>query len=245
MSSLSFFLAWLANPHRVGAIAPSSAALAKAITADLTPASAPVIEFGPGTGVFTRSIIARGIPEHRLALIEYGADFIDKLRRDFPRAHVLRMDATRLPHLELFDGERAGAVVSGLPLRLMPAKRVIALLEGAFERLRPDGAFYQFTYGPDAPIPHAVLDRLALETTRIGGTLANLPPAAVYRIRRRTAWTTRARWPGNHANPTPRPLQLTPCVRMPVSASFVSSQTRPIPFWSENNEGRSRTHDRQ
>ena len=80
MTALSFFLAWLANPRRIGAIAPSSAALANAITADLTPASAPVIELGPGTGVFTRSIIARGVPEHRLALIEYAADFVDKLR---------------------------------------------------------------------------------------------------------------------------------------------------------------------
>ena len=141
MSALSFFLAWLANPRRIGAIAPSGAALAEAITADLTPASAPVIELGPGTGVFTRSIIARGIPEHRLALIEYDAAFIDKLRRDFPRAHVHRLDATRLRHLELFDGERAGAVVSGIPLLLMPAKTVIALLQGAFEHLRPDGAF--------------------------------------------------------------------------------------------------------
>src|ERR1700676_3087633 len=83
MSTLSFFLAWLANPRRVGAIVPSSAALADAITADLTPASAPVIELGPATAVVTRSIIARGIPEHRLALIEYGANFVDKLQRDF------------------------------------------------------------------------------------------------------------------------------------------------------------------
>ncbi len=128
--------------------------------------------------MFTRSIIARGIPEHRLALIEYGADFADKLQRDFPRAQVHRMDATRLQHVELFGGERAGAVVSGIPLLLLPAKGLIALLEGAFERLRSDGAFYQFTYGRDTPIPHAILDRLGLKAARIGGTLANLPPAA-------------------------------------------------------------------
>ena len=187
MSALSFFLAWLANPRRIGAIAPSSTALANAITADLTPASAPVIELGPGTGVFTRSIIARGVPEHRLALIEYAADFVDKLRRDFPRAHVHRMDATHLRHVELFDGERAGAVVSGIPLLLMPAKSVIALMEGAFERLRPDGALYQFTYGRDAPIHDAILAHLGLKATRIGGTLANFPPAAVYCIRRRSS----------------------------------------------------------
>lgn len=185
MSALSFFLAWLANPSRVGAIVPSSMALANAIAADLSPASAPVIELGPGTGVVTRSIIARGVPEHRLALIESAADFVDKLKRDFPHASVHRMDATRLGQVELFDGERAGAVVSGIPLLLMPSKSVTALMEGAFERLRPDGAFYQFTYGRSTPISPLVLERLGLEATRIGSTLANLPPAAVYCIQRR------------------------------------------------------------
>jgi phosphatidylethanolamine/phosphatidyl-N-methylethanolamine N-methyltransferase len=204
MTALSFFLAWLANPRRVGAIAPSSAALADAITADLSPASAPVIELGPGTGVFTRSIIARGIPEHRLALIEYGADFVDKLQRDFPHASVHRMDATRLQHVELFDGERAGAVVSGIPLLLMPAQSLISLLEGAFDRLRPDdGAFYQFTYGRDAPIPRTILDHLGLKATRIGGTLANRPPAAVNLIRRRPSRTLPMLWSENRAKPTP------------------------------------------
>ena len=37
-----------------------------------------------------------------------------------------------------------------------------------------------------------------LKATRIGGTLANLPPASVYRIRRRTARTTATVWTGNH-----------------------------------------------
>jgi phospholipid N-methyltransferase len=201
MSALSFFLAWLANPRRVGAIVPSSAALADAITADLTPASAPVIELGPGTGVFTRSIIARGVPEHRLALIENGAEFVDKLQRDFPEASVHRMDATRLKHVELFDGEGAGAVVSGIPLLLMPMKHVIALLDGAFDLLRTDGAFYQFTYGRGSPISRAILDRLGLSATRIGGTFANLPPASVYRIRRRPSRTLSIRWTANLATP--------------------------------------------
>jgi phosphatidylethanolamine/phosphatidyl-N-methylethanolamine N-methyltransferase len=203
MSALSFFLAWLADPRRVGAIVPSSAALAEAMTADLWPPSAPVIELGPGTGVVTRSIIARGIPENRLALIEYREDFVERLQREFPRAHVLCMDATRLRHVELFDGERAGAVVSGIPLLLMPAKAVLAVVEGAFEQLRPDGAFYQFTYGRDAPIARSALERLGLSATRIGGTLANMPPAVVYRICRRSSRAMPTRRAANRAPPLP------------------------------------------
>jgi phosphatidylethanolamine/phosphatidyl-N-methylethanolamine N-methyltransferase len=203
MSALRFFLAWLADPRRVGAMVPSSTALADAMTADVSPASAPVIELGPGTGVFTRSILARGIPEERMALIEYSADFADKLRRDFPRAQVHRMDATHLRHVELFGGERAGAVISGIPLLLMRSKSVIGVLESAFDRLRDDGAFYQFTYVLDTPVAESILDHLGLEATRIGGTLVNFPPAAVYRIRRRTARIIPMRWTGDRAIATP------------------------------------------
>lgn len=185
MDAFSFFLAWLANPLRVGALAPSSPALADAITADITPECAPVIELGPGSGVFTRSLIARGIPAHRLALIEQDTIFADRLRLLFPDALVLEMDAARLSDVELFADERAGTVVSGLPLLLMSPKQVIAVLESAFEHLRPGGVFYQFTYGRRSPVSRAILDRIGLAATRVGTTVANVPPAQVYRIDRR------------------------------------------------------------
>ena len=66
----------------------------------------------------------------------------------------------------------------------MPHTTVQAILIGAFACLRPDGAFYQFTYGPACPVPQAILQELGLQARRIGGTWANLPPAAVYRIER-------------------------------------------------------------
>jgi phosphatidylethanolamine/phosphatidyl-N-methylethanolamine N-methyltransferase len=125
---------------------------------------------------------------------------------------VRRMDATRLKHVELFGGEGAGAIVSGIPLLLMPAKSVIALLEGAFERLRSDGAFYQFTYGRNIPIARPILDRMGLKATRIGGTLANLPPASVYRIRRRPSRVMALRRAGTRPMPAPAnaPVYATP-----------------------------------
>lgn len=180
-----FFRAWLADPLRVAAIVPSGRALARAITAEISAATGPVIELGAGTGAFTRALIARGVPQEKLALIEYGSEFAVKLHYRFPRARTLWMDAARLRHVALFGGEPAGAVVSGLPLLSMPPRKVIAILDGAFRHLRPDGAFYQFTYGPSCPVPRVLLDRLGLKAVRIDHTLANLPPAAVYRIRRR------------------------------------------------------------
>lgn len=182
-----FMTAWLSDPLRVAAVAPSSGKLADLITSEITAASAPVIELGPGTGVFTRALIERGVPEEKLVLIEYGSEFAALLADRFPRATVRWMDAARLGEVDLLGGERAGAVVSGLPLLSMSPRKALAILDAAFSRMRPDGAFYQFTYGPRCPIPRPILDRLGLKATHIGRTFANLPPAAVYRIRKRPA----------------------------------------------------------
>jgi phospholipid N-methyltransferase len=183
--SLQFLRAWLADPMRMGAIAPSSDALASAITAKITPDSAPVIELGSGTGALTRSIIARGIPEERLVLVEQHHDFARNLMRVFPKARVIAKDASQLQRGEVLDGVRAGAVVSGVPLLLLPPSEVIAILRASFRCLRLDGAFYQFTYGLRAPVSDSILGQLDLQTSRIGGTFANLPPAVIYEFKRR------------------------------------------------------------
>ncbi|MBR0641918.1 class I SAM-dependent methyltransferase [Plastoroseomonas hellenica] len=183
--AFGFFRAWLGNPLRVAAMLPSGRALSSLITSEISAETGPVVELGPGTGAFTRALIARGVAQEKLALIEYGSEFAVKLHHRFPRARTLWMDASRLKGVELFGGTPAGAVVSGLPVLSMPPRKVIAILDGAFAKLRPDGAFYQFTYGPTCPIPRALLDRLGLKATHIGRALANIPPAAVYRISRR------------------------------------------------------------
>lgn len=179
---LSFLCNWVSAPRRVAAIAPSSQALAALITRGVSVHDAPVIELGAGTGVFTRQLIARGIPQEQLALVEFGSNFAHGLRAAFPATRVLCMDAARLGDIELFDGKEAGAVVSGLPLLSMPPLQVARILKAAFTHLRPGGAFYQFTYGPRCPVPRAILERFGLHARFVGGTLANLPPAAVFQI---------------------------------------------------------------
>lgn len=181
----TFLREWLTAPLRVGAVLPSGATLAKAMTAEIGPETGAVIELGPGTGVFTQALIARGVPEHRLALIETGSEFAALLDTRFPQARTLWMDASQLRGVELFDGELAGAVVSGIPLLSMKPRKVIAILDGAFSHLRPGGAFYQFTYGPACPVARPILDRMGLKAVRVGWAVANVPPASVYRIQRR------------------------------------------------------------
>ena len=180
---LLFFRALAFNPRTVGAIAPSGANLASLITSEITAASGPVLELGPGTGVFTEALLARGVKERDLTLIEYGSDFMRLLQARFPRARVLWMDAAWMASHDLFE-EPLGAVVSGLPLLNFPPKKVIAILAAAFGNLRDGASFYQFTYGMQCPISKEHLDQLGLQATCMGRVLLNIPPASVYRITR-------------------------------------------------------------
>jgi len=182
----TFLCDWVSDPLRVGAVAPSSYSLANIITREITGLHAPVIELGPGTGVFTRRLLQRGIPQEELALVESGRELAEFLTGRFPVAQVFCVDACTLGRIKLFDGRLAGAVVSGLPLLSMPARRIIAILRSSFGHLRRDGSFYQFTYGARCPVPRRILERCGLRAKLIGGTFANLPPATVYKISRRT-----------------------------------------------------------
>lgn len=183
--ALLFFRAWLSAPFQVASVTPSGRALASLMTSEISADTGTVIELGPGTGVFTEALLNRGVRESDLILVEYGVDFARELAMRFPAATTLQIDAAQLRKIELQTSAPIGAVVSGLPLLSMPVRKVIAILEGAFSLLRHDGAFYQFTYGPRCPIPRPLLDRLGLKATFMGRTLANVPPAAVYRISRR------------------------------------------------------------
>jgi phosphatidylethanolamine/phosphatidyl-N-methylethanolamine N-methyltransferase len=187
VESFRFFRAWVANPLRVASVVPSSDSLSKVITCEISTATGSVIELGPGTGVFTRALLKRGVLEEDIVLVENATEFVDRLRSQFPSALILEMDAEKLRGNPVPVELTAGAVVSGLPFLSMSSRKIWAILSGTFQKLHTDGALYLFTYGYFCPIPKRFLDRLGLKATRIGGTFANFPPAVVYRIRRRPA----------------------------------------------------------
>lgn len=182
---LPFLRAWLAAPLRVAAIAPSGPALARAITAEISAASMPVIEFGPGTGVFTQAILDAGVTPDQLIMIEAGSNFAAMMRTRFPAVRLVEGSAAALDDVPLFGPGTVGAIVSGLPILSMPKTVVLAILGTAFSELRPGGAMYQFTYGYRCPVADSLLDTMNLKASRTATVLVNAPPASVYKIERR------------------------------------------------------------
>lgn len=181
--ALNFGREWMKAPLKVGAIAPSGRGLARAITKGLSATDGPVIELGPGTGVFTSALLARGIPDNRIAAIEASSGFASALANQFPDVTVICADAARIRHLNPF-GTAVNVVVCGLPLVSMPPGKVLRILAGSFAILRPAGSFRLFTYSLRCPVPRVTLDHLGLVARRVTYVPLNIPPASVYDLRR-------------------------------------------------------------
>jgi phosphatidylethanolamine/phosphatidyl-N-methylethanolamine N-methyltransferase len=157
-----FLGAWVRAPRATGAIAPSGAALADRIAAEVPlHGTGPVVELGSGTGALTRALAAR-VGSHRLVLVERDAAFCRRLAARFPDARVLQGDAADLPAL-LRDIGPAAAVVSGLPLYAMPPEgraQVVAAVPScssptspAFPSAAPGKRVARRRYGAISPPP--------------------------------------------------------------------------------------------
>jgi len=179
-----FLLGLFARPRNVGAIAPASPELARAIAEQIDPErEGPILELGPGTGVVTAALIARGIAAERITAIEFDAKFADLVAQRFALARVLEGDAFDL-NASLGDDIQPiyAGIVSGLPLLNHPPTRRQALIENALARLLPGAPYVQFSYGWTPPIPAPE----GTQVSRAAVIWKNLPPARVWVYRAAT-----------------------------------------------------------
>lgn len=179
-----FFCQWIRHPISTAAIAPSSSELASAMLAGLPEKSRRVIELGAGTGVFTQALLDHGIRKKDLLVLELNQRLYNHLRRQFPDLPVLQADAGHLlqcaDRCGYLDGGEIDAIVSGLGLLSMDSPTQQAILSAAFECLKTEGVFVQFTYGLKAPVKKHLVEELGLTIQRGKFVFCNLPPATVY-----------------------------------------------------------------
>lgn len=178
-----FIRTWIEKPLAIGAVTPSSRALARIMAGYINPSRpGPIIELGPGTGPVTEALLAQGIEPSRLVLVEFDPTFCRLLRARYPSATVVQGDAYSLKRLlaGLLKQPAAG-VVSGLPLFTKPLRTRVRLLFEAFSLMSPNAPFVQFTYNAVPPIPKW-LDRVSAEASE--RVWMNIPPARVWVYRR-------------------------------------------------------------
>ena len=176
------------NPRTVGAIAPSSQRLARAMLDGLTlEPGMRIVELGPGTGAITGEI-ARRLPDGTSCLaIDIDPVFTARVAARWPQIDAVCDGAERLTAILRDRGLLpVDHIVSGLPFASLPGGATRAIVEAIAGSLRPGGTFTTFQYIHAYGLPPAIAVRRTL--SGLMGTrptfsvvVANLPPAFVMR----------------------------------------------------------------
>ncbi|MFF4694341.1 class I SAM-dependent methyltransferase [Streptomyces chattanoogensis] len=199
MAELTLFLREYARTRQnVGAIAPSSARLATALTRYVIPSpghSRTVLEVGPGTGAVTRYIADSLGRLDTLDLVEANPHFATLLRKTYRHDARMRVLTGLVQEHELgvYD-----TIVCGLPFANFDARTTAEIFDRLLGALRPGGTLSFFGYvggatvrrtlaaGPDRTRTLAgqgalrhILRRHAFRTEVV---LGNLPPARVHHL---------------------------------------------------------------
>jgi phosphatidylethanolamine/phosphatidyl-N-methylethanolamine N-methyltransferase len=177
-----FFTRWLKAPHHIGAVAPSSRFLARAMATqvDLRRAE-PVIELGGGTGSVTKALLEAGLPVDRLIVVERDVRLYKMLRRRFPQLRIVLGDARHLVELLRPLGiDVVSAVVSSLPLISMSKTMRRQIINQSFALLGEAGRFIQYTYSLSSPLAGREFGLRGRVAARVW---LNFPPASVWNYR--------------------------------------------------------------
>lgn len=179
---IRFFKGWIDKPRAVGSIVPTSSITARKMASVVNPDSGlPVLELGPGTGVITKAILARGVKPENLWSVEYSADFVEHLQERFPSVNIVQgdafdLDATLPDSTMMFD-----SVISGVPLLNFPVEQRVRYIDGILDRIPIGRPIVQLTYGPLSPVPPR---RGNYTVEHFDFIVRNLPPTQLWIYRR-------------------------------------------------------------
>jgi phosphatidylethanolamine/phosphatidyl-N-methylethanolamine N-methyltransferase len=181
-SRFFFLKQYLRNPFSTGAVTPSGHQLAELMVSTLDPQPGEVIvELGPGTGVFTRELLARGVSPADLILVEFNSEFVRFLKSEFPGVRIVQSAAQDLPRLlEGLGQGKVRKILSGIPLRSMKLGERVKITGAMAEALEPGGRLVQFSYFKVSPLPKEAAAEAGLLGACVGAAKNNVPPALVW-----------------------------------------------------------------
>jgi phospholipid N-methyltransferase len=151
MKTVKFLVEYLKSPKTVGAVAPSSERLAEKMVKDIDFKNAKcIIEYGPGTGVFTDKLVVRKEKNTVLLLIEYNKEFCRQLEERYngiDNIILIKDSAENVDkYLEKYNISKVDYVVSGLPFASLPKNVAGRILGKTKSILNREGLFITFQY---------------------------------------------------------------------------------------------------
>ena len=176
----SFLVNFIKHPLRNASVAPSSRIAARNMLRGIdVKALTHVVEFGPGTGSFTRELYDRLPADCKVLVIELDSGYVARLQEQFgDRFDIVQASAHELDDLvEARGWPKVDLIVSGLPFTLPPEirKSLWSVLQGRTDQ----GTVYRwFTYMP--PIMKWYYRQFNLHLVR--RVWANLPPMRIYSV---------------------------------------------------------------
>jgi len=153
--NLKFLLEFVHHPTIVGAILPSSNALAKEIVREIPKdpkaEKRRILEVGPGTGIFTDKIIQRMNPTDELHLVEFDETFCKKLREKYQHIPQVQVFHRSITDHSVESDKKYDFIISGLPLNSFDAPFVKQVFEKFIEISKDEGKISYFDY---LALPH-------------------------------------------------------------------------------------------
>lgn len=148
--NLFFLQQFLRRPGMIGSIIPTSQPAVRALLDPIDWGTVRcVVEYGPGTGVFTREILRRMGPHARLIAIDTNEMFIDYLRdaiHDSRLSCVLGSAADVETIVTGHGHAQADYVISGLPFSTLPRPVANEIMDATQRAIRPGGGFLVYQY---------------------------------------------------------------------------------------------------
>lgn len=182
--TLKFLKAGLKNPLHIGAIAPSSPALATAMVKDISPKEdESILELGVGTGPFTAFIDQILMDKRNFMGIEHEVTFFKTLHERFPHLNLIHGDAADAFQLyEAAKMDRVRYILSGLPFASLPTTVRMSILSTVDQFMEHGCLFRTFQYVHAYRLPPAKAFRAYMterygEVERSAVVWKNLPPA--------------------------------------------------------------------
>jgi phospholipid N-methyltransferase len=176
----SFLEEFIRNPAAVGSLVPSSRELTEQVMAPIDFARARcIVEYGPGTGVFTDVLLQRRRPETVIVLIEVNRRFCQLLQERYrgqPNVHIFHGSADRTAdYLRPLGVKEVDYVVCGLPFSSLPRRLGWRILDHTRQLLAPRGLLVLFQYS----LRNQKLFHRFFRPVDQHHVLLNLPPAYV------------------------------------------------------------------